>query len=70
LKSNDWIDKDVFLMLYSLGKNDSDYYMGRTMIFELFDHLDCPIELIDTVIREGDPTLSKHALKLKNNRAK
>lgn len=64
------IDKDTFLIIYSLGKNDSDYYMGRTMIFELLDRADCPIELIDTVIIEGDPSLSKRALKLKNNKPK
>lgn len=39
--------------------------MGRAMLVDLIDRLDCPLELIDRAINTGDFTLSKHAVKRK-----
>jgi hypothetical protein len=35
------------------------------MLFDIVKHSDCPIELIDRAIHEGDFTLAKHASKCK-----
>jgi hypothetical protein len=68
ISSNDKIDAEVFFILYELGKNDPDYYMGRSMLFKILDRQDCPIELLDAIISDDTTTFSKHALKIKNNR--
>lgn len=65
LNLNNHLEAEVFYKLYNLGKNEPDYAMGRSMIFEIIKRLDCPIELIDVAINDSDYTLSKHALKCK-----
>ncbi len=65
MKQNKFIDISSFQILYDLGENDANYAMGRAILFELVDRIDCPLELIDRVINTGDFTLSKHAEKRK-----
>jgi hypothetical protein len=70
LEANSFIFPKTFYRLYNLGKNDPDYSMGRAMIFEIIKRLDCPQELLDTAIGDGDITLAKYALKCKSIRDK
>lgn len=46
--------------------------MGRAMIWDTIERLDCPKELIEatlqTATNDGDKTLAKHALKCKSIR--
>lgn len=70
LEGNNFIYPEIFYKLYNLGKNDPDYSMGRAMIFEIIKRLDCPQELLDTAIGDGDITLARYALKLKSIRDK
>jgi hypothetical protein len=65
LKTNVFLEKEKFEILYKLGKQDPDYAMGRSMIFDIIERLDCPLELINTVTNDSDTVLAKHALKCK-----
>jgi hypothetical protein len=68
LASNHNINTETFHKLYNLGRNDLNYSMGRAMIFDVVNDLDCPMNLIDAAIKEGDFTLSKYASKCKTMR--
>lgn len=57
-----------FYALYEIGKNDPDYAMGRSIIFDIVEHLSCPEELIEMLTNDNDITLAKHALKYKSLR--
>lgn len=70
LQANDLLPKEKFYILYHLGKNDSDYSMGRAMIFDILKRSDSPQELINIAIEDDDFTLVKYALKCKYIRQK
>jgi hypothetical protein len=65
MKQNKSIDIASFYLLYDLGENDADPGMGRSILFDIINRIDCPLELIDRAIDTGDFTLSKHAVKRK-----
>jgi hypothetical protein len=65
MQQNSKIDRESFSLLYDLGETDPDRMMGRSMLFDIVKHSDCPIELIDRAINEGAFTLPKHASECK-----
>lgn len=70
LQANDSIPEEKFNILYYIGKNDSDYSMGRAILFDILKRSDCPLELIDKTLNDNDVTLARHALKCKSKRLK
>ncbi len=62
-KKSSSIKQSLFYILYDIGKNDPDYAMGRAIIFDIIQHIDCPLELIKLATNDSDFTLAKHALK-------
>jgi hypothetical protein len=68
MRSNSVIPKQIFHILYDIGKNDPDYAMGRSIIFDVIGRLDCPEEIIDMLIESEDKILAKRALKSKCDR--
>ena len=69
ITTNSFISEEKFQMLYEIGKNDPDYAMGRSIIFDLVKRQDCPEALIDLAAADSDYTLAKHGLKYKKLKA-
>ena len=65
MNQNKSLEVSSFEVLYDLGEQDPDPGMGRAILFEIVDRLDCQLCLIDRAINTGDFTLSKHAAKRK-----
>jgi hypothetical protein len=61
LERNDKFSPETFNQLYELGKNDSDEMMGGSMMKELLNRKDCPIELLETALKSDKDFLVKTA---------
>jgi hypothetical protein len=68
MQLGNFLSLQEFYNLYEIGKNDPDYAMGRSIIFDIVQHPYCPEELIELITNDNDITLAKHALKYKSLR--
>lgn len=61
LKKNNDLSAETFNQIFELGRNDPDKMMGGSIMKELLDRKDCPIELLETALKSDKDFLVKTA---------
>jgi hypothetical protein len=61
LEINKELSSEIFKQLYELGNNDPDEMMGGSMMKELLDRKDCPLDLLNYALESDRVFLVKTA---------
>lgn len=61
LEENALLPSEILINLYKLGADDPDNIMGGSMMRELLNRKDCPLELIEAALQSDENFLVKAA---------